>query len=375
MIASLMYDPRCKDVAIYVLVKVLVTCSFEASAFQQHSGEAHSAEKKQGLSNIRKNRSSIRILACDIIQCMLYYVGYTTKHPSWCDSYTTSYCILKSLTSMLRSRRYSSVRGLLQDFFRKGDSIAHVLDVLKNCTRFSSSSSTTGLSPSPRPTTATLDKRNALAVIKLKILRQGLSLLTATMYCNTSCKNEFKYVMSSSPSSAPSPSSSRASVVSPLLGSGVGSSSSSPSNAVMDERARSRSTSGDRGIAGPSSFVSAKFTRYHNFKLMLLQAEPKPSLETFVILAEMLLDGPCMNSRAFVNETEGDAAKAMLGLFANNDERPKIMNYCVIPCIVCLIPHCSQSLQICIINSHILAPRVIHQRSNHMIIASIFRWS
>lgn len=333
MVAALLYDPRCKDVAIYILTKVMLACSHEVQA----QGAAANVPVDSYVTGVsRKSRASLRVLACDIIQCMLYFVGYASKHPEWCESYTTSYSILFSMTSMLRSRRYLNNRTCLQDFFRKGDSIAHVLDVLKNCTRVISVSGN-GIS-----------RRSEYASIKLKILRQGLSLLTAIMNENAACKNEFKYVMTSSPSSSSSSGSRSAS------GSSSGSSADNRTGNGDSSRARSGSTSQRNAASLPassSSLVSTKFRRYHNFKLMLLLAECNPSLETFLILVEMLLDSPCLNSRSFIEETGGDAANTRYGLFANNDERPKIMNYCVIPCIICLIPHCSQDLQICIVNT------------------------
>ena len=343
VVASLLFDRRCRDVAIFVLVKLLVTCGLEtitstpSSTANMTPGAASGGSSgTETAAQSPRSRSVLRILACDIIQSLLFYVGYSSKHSPWCDSFTTSNCVLKALTCMLRNRRYGSVRSCLQDFFRKGDSIAHLLDVLKNCTR--SSSSSQAVLPQYK-----LD----VPGLKLQILRQGLSLLTAIMLGSAACKNEFKYVMSSSPSAAVSQSGPRSGSDRERL------STVSERSPVGQGQPKPTPSASNPGSGGSSSSVltTAKFTRYHNFKLMLLQAEPTPSLETFALLIEMLLDAPCLNSRSFIEETGGDPDKVLLGAFANNDERPTIQNYCVVPCIMCLVPLCPESLQICMINT------------------------
>jgi len=143
--------------------------------------------------------------------------------------------------------------------------------------------------------------------LKRDVMRQGLSLLTSVMIGHDANKSELGAILSSS---------------------------------ILKDGSVS------------SSFITSKSARKYlsaeNFISMLLHNEPVPSIETVVVLFEMMLDSPSGVT------LESLSSKAILasGLFAqDDDDRPKIKNPKIIPTIFQLLIHCHDDVQKFIINT------------------------
>lgn len=83
-------------------------------------------------------------------------------------------------------------------------------------------------------------------------------------------------------------------------------------------------------------------TNRQDFIRSILVTEKIPSLETVVILFELLLDSTFGSNQLFLTEDEVIQSK---GMFANDDDRPKIVNQIMIPSIFEILPKCEINVQ------------------------------
>jgi hypothetical protein len=81
---------------------------------------------------------------------------------------------------------------------------------------------------------------------------------------------------------------------------------------------------------------------YKDFIRSVLVTEKIPSLETVVVLFELLLDSTFGNNKLFLIEDEVTQSK---GMFANDDDRPKIVNQIMITSIFNVLPKCEINVQ------------------------------
>ncbi len=109
---------------------------------------------------------------------------------------------------------------------------------------------------------------------------------------------------------------------------------------------------GDQSLSNPESnrenhdmtnFVKKKqsLLTFDSLVSSVLDVEPTMSLETSLVLFDMLLDGPCVHNRIMLT----DESLLSSGLFSADDDRPKIRNLSIIFLLFASIPHAPFAIQ------------------------------
>ena len=247
----------------------------------------------------RNYESCVRDIYLDLFEL----VKWSSRQPAWYDGSNAAISILQSLTEYIRSYRSNPGRmKMTQKWFRMGPIITELISSLSVCINCVPSGSWDD-------------------TVKSNVVRHGLSCLTAIMSGDSKNKEEFKATMMSRRST---------------------------------RSAANSSATGTLSSSGPKSTTKGANTiiiRYDDFNEMILQAAATPDLETILVLMEMLLDEPLGNSRAMLKEFAERPEDICQGFFANQFDRPQIRNLSVIPIIFGIITACSNSTQICILNS------------------------
>jgi WD40 repeat protein len=292
-----------------VLFKLMTETSFVSSSLVDDDGGKNPKESEQDAnvdestksipkSSEGRNRSyenCIRDLLIDLFEL----IKWSSRQPEWYNGSEVAVAILESLTQMLRS----PVNKDLQKWFRRNGILLDLIICLNFC-----------LQHAEKWTEET----------KVQILHHGLACLTAIMSGEIKNKAEFRMIMMSK----------------------------------RTNRSSSQSRASEQANRSPSKSATVKFRkstqvgiRYDDFVETIVRTQKTISLDTFLILFEMLLDGPTSNSKLVSENFQKNAELPNGGLFSDPNDRPQICNMGVIPLIFGVLRQSSIRIQKFVLNS------------------------
>lgn len=272
------------------------------------STKSASTSKDSDKGVVRTYGISIRDLFLDLFEL----VKWSSRQPDWYDGSTVAICILHSITQLTRSFRHSPAdMKNIQKWIRKGPIIPELVSSLIACINSGS------------------EKWNNS--VKIAIVKQGISCLSAFMAGDMQNKSEFKAAMMTRRTN-------RALAVS----------NSSTSSISSVTSTSTTSTTSSSSVTKSSNSIILRFDEFND---MILRAEAIPTVETMLVLMEMLFESPLPNSRAILDRFLCAPGEIEAGFFADQYDRPQIRNTNVIPIIFGILSSCESSVQICILNS------------------------
>lgn len=317
----LLLDPRCRDVSLYILTELLHACTclnYGVSASdndhlsRQRSGSTSAGKGKvpSSGSDSDMNKSIFVAIFHDIIKCLfVYHIKYSMLQPTWCDGCGIVSSICRWIRSFLGNPDRSSYLPYYQSMFLSYGQLGphhYLLNWIK-----------------PRPhifrelflsVDQCIKKSGAKdcwdVEMKINALRHFLSMLTGLMMDSGVTKHKFSILMLLKKYSK-----NKAKVV------------SNPNSSVP----------GGGGVSSTCNF--------HDVAGMIIALENSPSLETILILFDMLLDGPKQDNASIVKS----GIIPENGMFCEEESDVCMANMVVIPIILLLIPSCSLRLQKCIL--------------------------
>ena len=316
----LLLDPRCRNVSLYILTELLHACAclnynipvnLQDERLLQENIKQDSSRSKMPLLAVSNDtdmsKSIFAAIFHDIIKCLfVYHIKYSMLQPAWCDGggIVSSICqwIRCFLGNPDRIRYLPHYQSMMLSYGQLGPH-HYLLNWIK---------------PRPhifRELFLSVDQcikksghKSWDEAMKIRALRHFLSMLTALMLESGVTKHKFSMLMLLKKHSK-----NKAKVV------------SNPSN--------------DAAVG------TGSLCNFHDVAAMIITLEKSPSLETLLLLFDMLLDGPKQDNRSLV-ESEIIPEK---GMFFDEDSDVCMSNMVIIPIILLLIPSCNSNLQTCIL--------------------------
>eukprot|EP01038_Epipyxis_sp_PR26KG_P006296 gene6296-8672_t len=335
----MLLDPRTRGASLNILSSIITYCAAENQAVPTINIKS---PKDDSENRARAKNSIFYSLATIVIEGLLDVISFTWNYPQECDGANVAGDCIQTLTWLLRAQRYYYLRNTIQDYIRRSDSIAHLLFALKKCVK--------GHANKTYPNNNINGNQ-----ISSSILRHGLSLLTAIMTGNQSCKSEFAIIIGSSPKDGKFLFDSNNS-------GGIDLSTQINDNSLNLEPSKKRpelrksfgqqqnqSSPSTAPIKLPTSANKSKLVRtIENLSTLIIKAEKIPTKLTIIILFELILDGIGLFSNYLASNIESAE-----DLFAFDEDKPKIRNTGVFADIFCLVPSCPTHLQRFVLKSFI----------------------
>ena len=332
----LILDPKCRSVALHLLMEVLhvATCLCHAIptdlrrnarstdySSDRNVGPLTEASLKSQNSKLDVENSSKSVqhaIFHDIIKCLFVsHVKYAMLQPQWCQGAEIVASIYQWFKSFLGSADRAPYLPYYQEMLilyghagphhfalNWAKARPHIFRELflsaDECTKRSGTDA------------SLLKSKEWSTETRLSTLRHFLAMLTAVMLRSDIMKHRFTSLM--------------------LL------------KKYSKNKAKVTSSPTGEGGLWSNPYSTCNF---HDVAGMIKSLEPSPSLETILILFDMLLDGPCEDNAQLI-------ASNMLpptGLFFNEENKVCLSNMVVIPIILLLVPSCSLPLQKCIFQS------------------------
>ena len=381
-------DPRTHAAALHLLCELLCQCADEVVRI--------SALELVGRSDavLRQRKGILRRTAAHVLQGMLDVVSFGSKYPARCRGVQLAVAVMRSLVNVLRSSQLLRVRSSVQEIFKRSGAIAHLLYALIKCIKGCSGGSITGRGGHQQASSSTSnssgreqareENQNQSRVSEVSaasaVLRQGLALLTSIMAGHDGCKTEFGLICQHKVDSVPRRGTSAATTDTgsrsdAARDSQAQSAATRPTEDMQHSRSRSKSRSsisahdsssrsssrkrggksGGGSSSNSSSSVSVK--GFESIVALVLSAERRPQRETLMVLFELILDGALSYAEDVRSPHHRSARSAtgagtiIGGLFANDEDRPKIRNLLLVPELFYLLPYCAQDDQAFILQS------------------------
>jgi WD40 repeat protein len=302
----LFIDVRLRTALSFILSKVLFKLMTEGSQQvddnhlkpRESVSNLDTSPDSKVLSTANDSKNKYSKCICDLLIDLFELIKWSSRQPEWYNGSQVAIAILRSLTGMVRSQRAhaSSMTKDLQRWFRKGGILLEFIACLNSC-----------LLHADKWTEKT----------RVEILHNGLAFLTAIMSGDANNKLEFRMVLMSKRSSR----------------------SLSPSKIPAHSSPKLKKSS-QVGI------------RFDDFIEMIIRTQSHVSLDTFLILFEMLLDGPISNSKlCSLNFQESPQQIPLAQLFPDHIDRPQIFNFSVIPIIFGVMNQSPPAIQDFVLNS------------------------
>ena len=329
----LILDPKCRSIALHLLMEVLhvATCichSIPTDLMRQSRSADYSSDRivtpfmeaslKSQNSKIELDANSKTMqhaIFHDIIKCVFVsHVKYAMLQPEWCNGAEIVASIYQWFKNFLGSADRAPYLPYYQNMLTLyGPAGSHHFSLNWVKARphifrelFLSADECIKRSGSD---TSLLKGKEWSTETRLSTLRHFLAMLTAVMLRSDITKHRFTSLM--------------------LL------------KKYSKNKAKVTSSSvGEGGLwSDPQSACN-----FHDVAGMIKTLEPSPSLETILILFDLLLDGPCEDNAQLIES----GRLPRNGLFYNDENKVCLSNMVVIPMILLLIPSCALPLQKCI---------------------------
>jgi hypothetical protein len=343
---ALLLDPRCRGAALKLLGRLLAVYAVEM-AMTMHVTDKRITSTYDELAVRKNERIALRShYQMDVIDRIMNMVSFCIYFPQSIDSYICALHCLRVLTWLLRAKRNAMFRLALQNIFRNGDHIHAILHAL------------VGLHKQNETRNAVLAGSDAW--VCLSIARQCFSLLTSIIAGNDENRQTFAKLFVVGNTSLFSVPGNNADPDLPTTSSGTLSKSLSSNELSQKDTSVS--------AAGPSSATKKKrgggaVTFDTVVSVLLLLERQNISLETILVLFDVLLESPCIKYRSVlrVNADESlssvpafttdaginNGLRQLLsdGLFADDSDRPKIRVMPMLHFLFTLLPHCPVTIQ------------------------------
>ena len=320
----LLLDPRCRDVSLFILTELLHACAclnynvppggHDPTMFRRNSKSKSSPNKTKQLSSsptdMDMSKSIYAAIFHDIIKCLfVYHIKYSMLQPVWCDGCGIVSSICRWIRSFLGNPDRASYLPYYQSMFLSYGQLGphhYLLNWIK---------------PRPhifRELFLSVDQCIKKSTVqdswdvnmKINALRHFLSMLTGLMIDSGITKHKFSILM------------------------------------LLKKHSKNKA----KVVSNPNSTLTAgtggSSTRnFHDVAGMVIALEESPSLETILILFDLLLDGPKQDNKAIIE----CGIIPENGMFSDTESDVCMSNMVVIPIILLLIPSCSLPLQKCVL--------------------------
>jgi hypothetical protein len=299
---SLLLDPRCRAASMRIISRLISVYAVEMTMANDNSGPhaIPTPTTVSGSPNGNTDSPNLKQYTFDVVGRIMSVVSFTINNPTSVDSYNCSLLCLRTLTWMLRAKKFLLLRQSIQYIFRNSDcmnsTLQSIISILK-----------------PNEIKASVLDSSERWLLS-SIVKQGLALLTCIMANNDSNKNHFsKLVMFGTNT----------------LGAGR------PN--LINQIAQVESVESSPALRKRKQPTVS----FEHFAMLLLETEGSISLEVVIVLFDMMLEVPCIRNRSVLSEPN----LLTQGMFANDDDRPKIRNAGVIIMIISLVTTCSIPIQ------------------------------
>lgn len=258
------------------------------------------------------------------LQNIFFIISSSSKYPDEFDRIETVHFILYSLTLLLRNSTYKSIRKNIQDMIVKNDFLPNYLHCLIQSVR--------GID----------NTKNQSNLLYIKILHQSLSLLTALMAGNQRIRQLVGLIITLSGQSKDNTINTSPTNMSVQ----ISQASSHPSNVSSDKDMSTQSATKKQLSTGRKL---GKFVIHENLRYFIRLVDPSPSLETIIVIFEMLLEVPIFKDQSEYSNNHDSILTA--GLFCDDGDKPKIQNLYIISLLTYLLPFCQITVQSFILKS------------------------
>jgi hypothetical protein len=322
----LILDPKCRQLSLRLLIEILHICTcltfnlpqnpMQKPSSNSSQGSKDASLKKQSSSSKADHESSKTIyqsLFHDIVKYLLVsHIKYALLQPRWCNGPDIVASVCQWIKSLFCDPQRASYLSSYQQMFLLYGPSTHYHQLL-NWSK-------------PRPNIfreilLSLDEclRNSPSVkqglgqavareIQIQIMRHFLSLLTALMLDSPSAKAKFSSLMTLRKFSK-----------------------------QKAKVANSLAVEVSNQILNPTNPCNL-----HDVATMIISLEGSPSVETILILFDMLLDGPKQNNRSYMIQAQ---IASSVGMFFQENTKVCFSNLTVISLLLLLIPSCTEENQ------------------------------
>jgi hypothetical protein len=326
----LILDPKCRQVSLRLLIEVLHVCTClvfnlpQRNLHRNRSGGGTSGHLKlskeptnpqlKSLPDSEGSKTIYHAIFHDVVKYLLVsHVKYALLQPVWCDGPGIVASVCQWIKSLLCDPDRSSYLVYYQSMFLQYGPTTHyhqqfnwtkprpnifreLLLSLDECFRISSQRNQEEL------------EQHRKREIQIQMMRHFLSLLTALMLDSVTAKSKFSSLMTLRKFSK-----NKAKVTSSI------------------------------GIESANKLLNpTNPCNIHDVATLIVSLEGSPSVETILILFDMLLDGPKQNNRSYIIQAQ---IASSVGMFFQENTKVCFSNLTVISILLLLIPSCTEEVQ------------------------------
>jgi WD40 repeat protein len=295
---SLLLDPRCRAASMRILSRLISVYAVEMT--MANDDLTSGAVPGTDMPDSGSSHSNLKAYTFDVVGRIMSVINFTVTHPTSVDSYNCALLCLRTLTWMLRAKKFLLLRQSIQYIFRNSDCMNTTLQSIIGILR-------------PNDVKRSVLESSERWLLG-SIVKQGLAFLTCIMANNDANRAHFSKLMlfnsSSLTFSRPG---------------ALGQQTTIETNDVSPTIKRKKMPA----------------VSFEHFVTLLVETEGSISVEVVIVLFDMLLEAPCIRNRSMLS----DPSILTDGMFGNDDDRPKIRNPGIIIMILSLVSSCSYSVQ------------------------------
>lgn len=234
-----------------------------------------------------KRKHSLDALVFELLYGLLDVLSFTPKYPLWCKSYEAAVYILRCLNGFIYGQVPEKLQ-LKQNMFRQSDSISHLIFALVRCLKVPIS-------------------KDFSTDFSSHILCHGIDLLTNIMSGNDLCKSDFRSILSA--------------------------------NGRVDNIFVPGSTGVIQKLS--KSVLNDPNVSYITFATTILESQSPPTFGVVLSLFLMILDKSSLAESNLAEASRFSSSR----LFADDEDRPKILNPGAVPLLFLVLPRCTAEVQ------------------------------
>ena len=317
----ILLNERFYSASLQIMKAMLLACAEEVYTIDKAAlSSSLSSENKE---SSRQRKQVLRNLVTEVIVSLLMLVSASYRlSPQRC-SINQVLSSLNMVIHLLRYEQYSGLRLTFQEFIRRGNVFKEILRAFAKCLNgYDLVKQKFGM----------VEGIPVIEKDSSRMMRACLSLLTAAVCGNESCKHDLSVLLHANRER-------------------VGSARMKTS---ADNRGTELHVASD--VATQEDIIAAKTAT--GLTSLILCGESFPTKETIIVILDLILDGPfagfeyLMKNGGTISMSGEEFASGKTGserlvekLFVVDVDRPKIHNFAVLPDYFHLIPHCSDSVQ------------------------------
>jgi hypothetical protein len=329
----LILDPKCRQVSLRLLIEVLHICTCLIFNLPQRLPKERGGEKLTSAGRLKSTetikaplkapdyeggKTIYHAIFHDIVKYLLVsHVKYALLQPAWSDGPGIVASVCQWIKSLLCDPKRSLYLVYYQSMFLQYGPTTHhhqqfnwtkprpnifreLLLSLDECFRISSTQR--------RTEQETLEQNRNKRDTQIQMMRHFLSLLTALMLDSVTAKAKFSALMTL--------------------------------RKFSKNKAKVTSST---GIESTNKLLTpTNPCNIHDVAAMIVSLEGSPSVETILILFDMLFDGPKENNRSYLIQAQ---IASSVGMFFQENTKVCFSNLTVISILLLLIPSCTEDIQ------------------------------